>query len=387
MRTRTWSGGARSPGGARSRGGARREGVIAARVIVAIVAIVAGAGEGRAQVRLRPQRDYRLELHGLDDASCPSEAAFRADVSRVCGIQEDAFDPNGRHVIRVVVRKGRLYKASVALFLPDGTADASKQKAYEATTCGQVMREAAVAASAIIPLESVNAAAAPACDEECIGKRVEEARREGYEKGRLDGRKEREGEIGEQIREEVARQLRAFVLPPRPPPDNPPLMTFPYAVSVGAVLSIGYGLDVAPGVVIGAEWRPIEYLSVGVDLRGILPSKVSEVGTIDPKPNLNATMLSALVAPCARWKILMGCAVLDAGGIYFNTEPVQWWPRFAVGPRVGVDVPFAERFSVRVMGDLLFPLVQTSFAKQEGAFEFGDPLVSGFVTAGLAVSF
>lgn len=372
MRTRTWS------------GGARRAGVIAA---CGVVAIVAGAGDGRAQVRLRPQRDYRLELHGLDDATCPSEAAFRADVSRVCGIQEDAFDPNGRHVIRVVVRKGRLYQASVALFLPDGTADASKQKAYEATTCGQVMREAAVAASAIIPLESVSVAAAPACDEEHIRERVEEARREGYEKGRLDGRKEREDEISEQIREEVARHLRAFVLPPRPPPDNPPLMTFPYAVSVGAVLSIGYGLDVAPGVVIGAEWRPIEYLSVGVDLRGILPSKVEEFGTLEPKIPLKATMLSAQLAPCARWKILMGCAVLDAGAGYFDTEPVTWWPRVALGPRVGVDVPFAERFSVRVMGDLLFPLVHNYFEKLEGGWTFEDPLVSGYVTAGLAVSF
>jgi hypothetical protein len=361
-------------------------------VVCAAVTIVAGVAEAGAQARLRPKRDYRLEFHGLEDAACPSEAAYRADVARLCGVPEDVFDPNGRHVIRVVVRKGRLYESSIALYLPDGTADPDKHKAYAMATCAQAMREAAVAAAAMIPLEVVSTApAATACDEACIEKRVEEAReagrREGYEKGRADGRKERESEIREDIRDEVARQMRAMVLPTWPQPKDPPVMTLPFAVHVDAALSIGYGLDVGAGVVIGAEWRPIENFSVGLDLRGIAPHKVEEFGMFEPKLQLKATMLSVLVAPCFRWKILMGCAVLDAGGVYLDTVPHTWFERVAAGPRVGVDVPFAERFSVRVTGDLLFPIIRNHFEKVEGGWEFEDPLVSGFVTAGLAVSF
>lgn len=368
-------------------------GRLPAIVVCALSAIVAGGGEAGAQVRLRPRRDYRLEFHGLEDASCPSEVALRADVAQLCGVQGDAFDPNGRHVIRVVVRKGKLYESSVALHLPDGTADADKHKSYAMSTCAQAMREAAVAAAAMIPLEAVGGPGAPVCDEECIQKRVaearEEGRREGYEKGRLDGREEREGEIREDIREEVARQLGGMGLPPRPPPKDAPLMTFPFAAHVDATVSIGYALDVGVGVVIGAEWRPIEYFSAGLDLRGIAPAKVHEFGTFG-QLQTKATMLSALVVPCGRWKILMGCAVLDVGATYFDTEPVAWWPRIALGPRVGVDVPFAERFSVRVTGDLLFPLLRTHFdapGLSESEVDFGEPLVSGFVTAGLAVSF
>jgi hypothetical protein len=152
-------------------------------------------------------------------------------------------------------------------------------------------------------------------------------------------------------------------------------------------MSIGYGLDVGVGVAIGAEWRPIESFSAGLELRGIAPSKVEQWGSAEPRLQLKATMLTGLLSPCARWKVLMGCAALEAGTVYFDTNPTTWWPRVALGPRVGADVPVGERFSVRVVGDLLFPLLRNQVQPAPSAITFEDPVVSGFVTAGVAVTF
>jgi hypothetical protein len=296
------------------------------------------------------------------------------------------------------------------LILPDGTQHAKTPITYQGATCAQVMREAAVAASGFIPLDIAGAepdpppspgplpdVREPPCDEECR-KRVEEAREEGrragYEKGRLDGRQERQCEIKEEMREEIARQLQ-LVLPPQLPPDKPLRMTFPYAVAAGAVLSLGYGLDAGFGMVASFQWRPVEPFSAGIDLRFMFPVKWAEWGPVEtaPKHVLNATVISAQLAPCVRWKVLVGCAVADAGMLLITanySSQIEVFPRLAFGPRVGFDVPLSERIAVRLFVDLLVnPLDQGILWGDPGKpkDEITEATVSGFVTAGVAVPF
>jgi len=375
-------------------------------VAFAVAATMTAIVPAQAQARFRRQRDYRLDFHPLDDASCPAEKAVRADAAKLSEQPGDPFDPNGRHVIRVTVGKVKLYEATMELIEPDGTRRPGTPVTYSVTTCAQATREATVAAVGFIPLDltaasgAAPAGPAPTCDEECIRKRVEVARDEGREDGRRDaerdafergrraGRKEGKDEITEEIDAAIVRRLRLAGLPIGPRPVDPPRMPLPFAVSVGGVISLGYTLDVAPGVVIGAEWRPVEMFSLGVEARAVFPAKIAEFGSI-PTP---ASLFTGLVVPCLRWEILVGCAAADIGVVWFDEgDPVpdKFGFRFAVGPRAGIDVPFAERFSVRLLGDLLFPIARLTVPVQEdkSGKPFVDPIISGFITAGLSVSF
>jgi len=393
-----------SPGGPNHIAAISR-GVVAVAFAAAATMTATVPAQAQAQARFRRQRDYRLDFHALADATCPPEKAVRADAAKLSEQQEDPFDPNGRHVIRVTLGKGTLYEATMELIEPDGTRRPGTPVIYRATTCAQAAREATVAAVGFIPLDfSAAGGAVPAspCDEEGIRKRVEAARdegredgrrdaeREAYERGRLEGRKEGKDEITDELDAAIVRRMRLAGLPIGPRTVDPPGMPLPFAVSLGGVISIGYTLDVAPGVVIGAEWRPAEMFSLGVEARAIFPAKLAEFGqTPIPVP---ASLFTGLLAPCVRWKIFMGCAAVDIGVLWVDQghpEEDMFGLRFAAGPRAGIDVPFAERFSVRVLGDLLFPIVRNIYPVEEekGGKPFVDPIASGFLTAGLSVSF
>jgi len=376
---------------------------------MAVVATSTAIVPANAQSRFRRQRDYRLDFHPLDDATCPSEKAVREDAAKLSEPAQDPFDPNGRHVLRVTVGKGKLYEATMELVEPDGTRRAGTPLTYRATTCAQATREATVAAVGFIPLElssgesqaSQNGPAAP-CDEEAVRAQVQAARAEGrdegrrdaereaYEHGRLAGRKEGKDEMTDEIDAAIVRRMKLAGLPIGPPPVNPPRMPLPFAVSAAGVISIGYTLDVAPGIAIGAEWRPVEMFSLGVEARAIFQANIVEFG--ETPFYVPASLFTGLVAPCLRWEIFMGCAAVDIGVVWVDQghpQPDFGEFRFAAGPRAGIDVPFAERFSVRVLGDLLFPIVRNTlpFTPQSAGSTFVDPLVSGFVNAGLSVSF
>ncbi|MEZ4298444.1 MAG: hypothetical protein R3B70_26065 [Polyangiaceae bacterium] len=353
----------------------------------------------------RRQTDYRLEFHALEDPTCPPEKTFRDAVLAICG-HDDALNPQGRHTLRVVVRKRQYYESTIERFLPDGSLDSSATMTHRATTCAQVMREAATSVAIAIPLERKAADAAgdsepspSACDEECH-KRVEEAERAAFERGhaegqakgrregRAEGRAERESEIREEIRQVVIEQWRALGLPSDGSPRHARRMPtpLPFAVSASGLISIGFALDVAPGFALGAEWRPIENFSLGVEARAVLPAVGVYYGGVVPQ---EVSIYSALVSPCARISYFVGCGALDMGGVYAPrpSRPEPWAFRLAAGPRIGADFPFAERFSVRVLGDLLFPLVPIGFFETDFGGEFVNPVVSGFVSAGLTVGF
>ncbi|MEZ4300394.1 MAG: hypothetical protein R3B70_35945 [Polyangiaceae bacterium] len=312
------------------------------------------------------------------------------------------LNPEGRHLFRVVMRKGTFYQATIELFLPDGSRRLGTPMVEVGSTCAHAMREAAVAVVGAMLFEppagagsgdSDSKPAPSSCEEECRSQ-VEKAEREAYERGReegrREGRRERESALRREIDAAVARHWEALGLPSGPPLGHPARMPtpLPFAVSASGLISIGFALDVAPGFALGAEWRPIEQFSLGLEARAVLPAVGAYYGANEPKFPQEVSIYSALVSPCARISYFVGCGALDVGGVYApGYLRTEWALRLAAGPRIGADFPFAERFSVRVMGDLLFPLSSVEFFATDLPGSFVNPVVSGFVSAGLTVGF
>jgi len=193
--------------------------------------------------------------------------------------------------------------------------------------------------------------------------------------------------------------------PPKPPPaPAPPPMDLAIVVSTTVLVTAGFTADAGPAVQLGAEVRG-DWLSLGLELRGVLPGKVYARDRLNPAVNytsersVDISQLSGLLVPCVRFaKYFAGCGVVQAGGL-ISQSPVQTGLAgfVAFGPRFAVEVPFAERFAVFAFGEALFApnLGGNAFAFSRGGPN-GEPapnvvwvqsVVSGFFGAGLSVRF
>ena len=205
---------------------------------------------------------------------------------------------------------------------------------------------------------------------------------------------------------------KVFVPPPNPVPDfttrtTPrPTETKPMdltiALSASALMTAGFTADVGPAFQIGAEARYEDWFSLGLEVRGVLPSKVYARELYDPtiayssERQVDVSQLSALLVPCIRFATYFaGCGVAQAGSI-LSQSPVsaQWGPSFGFGPRFAIEVPLGERFAAFAFGEALFTPGTVI------AFDLGGPngepapnvvwrqsVVSGFFGAGLSVKF
>jgi hypothetical protein len=149
---------------------------------------------------------------------------------------------------------------------------------------------------------------------------------------------------------------------------------------------------VGPGFGIGADVRG-EVFSVGVELRGVLPGIIWGEGPVDParpfsRAHTDLSQWTGLVVPCARYKYFVGCGVVQ-GGLNVTNSGVGGGirPAFNLGPRVGFEVPFAERFAVFGFGEALFALLPSGLDDVPHNVEWTQSPVSGFFAAGLSVNF
>jgi len=201
-------------------------------------------------------------------------------------------------------------------------------------------------------------------------------------------------------------------LPPQrfPPPSQPalcPLLEFLRRMDLtigltGLVLmSAGLTDNVAPGFGLGVNVRG-EYLSLGLELRGVLPSKaVAREQLLPEKPTstpveFDVAQISALLVPCVHFeKYFAACGVVQGAVVTFQTtQGLSPFPNLALGPRFAVEVPFAERFAA-------FGFAEALFAPHQAQIKFSNPprdptvpgvvwnqsIVSGFFGAGVAVRF
>jgi hypothetical protein len=160
--------------------------------------------------------------------------------------------------------------------------------------------------------------------------------------------------------------------------------------------------DVGGGFGVGVDVLG-EVFSISGEVRIALPGRA--VAT-EPVPGATSyyptefdlSQFSALIVPCARWHYLVGCGVFQAGYLpWKNPLSEGAIPMWSLGPRLGFEVPFAQRFTVFGFGEALF-------APQQGSVSFTLPrdtdpdgpvantrwrqsVAVGFFGAGLSVRF
>jgi hypothetical protein len=223
------------------------------------------------------------------------------------------------------------------------------------------------------------------------------------------------------------------VMVPPPPPVAPPPAWPPPLSNVGAhpfnslndfrwymnlsislstivLLTAGFSDNVGPGFGLGLEFsgKPPTWvgmgLSIGFEFRGVPPARVTAHEPIDPTKTstpveLEMGQVSGLVVPCFRFaKYLAACGVAQWGGRY-EKGPLQqaWDVTQAYGPRFAVEIPFAERFAVVGLGEVLFNPGDVTIqfpnpplnnpAGPPVNVSWREPLISGFIGIGVAAKF
>jgi hypothetical protein len=162
-------------------------------------------------------------------------------------------------------------------------------------------------------------------------------------------------------------------------------MNLTYTLSAGVLMTANLTSNVGPGVWVGGDLRSGP-LSVGLDLRAVLPSRF-EVGPFD----LDLSQYVGLLTPCGRYSVFFGCGVAGVGvqvdhdsNYATPGSPTIFQPVVQLGGRVGVEVPLGEsRFALRGWGEVLYSTPKVTFGYiNEGVYE-DRPDVSAFFGLGL----
>lgn len=166
------------------------------------------------------------------------------------------------------------------------------------------------------------------------------------------------------------------------------------------LMTAGLTANVGPAFGIMGDIR-YDWFSLGLELRGVPPAVAYAAEPIPgkkqnlPRVEIDVSQWTALLVPCGRWKYLVGCAVAQAGLLYVQ-GPIDGGahPNITFGPRLGFEVPFAERFAVFGFGEALFMAygAQATFNLDAPGLPapnvtWKQSIVSGFFGAGLSVKF
>lgn len=175
-------------------------------------------------------------------------------------------------------------------------------------------------------------------------------------------------------------------------------MELTLTLSTGALITAGLTANVGGGFWIAGGVRG-EVFSLDLELRGVLPGYVLATeqapGTVKRFDQaFDYSQWTVGLTPCARWKYLVGCGVAQVGFGYIQTPASSASSLMVgVGPRLGFEVPFAERFAVVGFGEALFFPVQSGvYFDVDNAIPAANvwwlqPVVSAFFGAGLSVRF
>ena len=218
--------------------------------------------------------------------------------------------------------------------------------------------------------------AARPCDEECRAA----LRAEGERIGREKAAAETASVVRKQVQAAIEVIYRRRV--------DPSL-----SLILGGALSAGLTLDVGPGFFLGGEarWRSFDQVgfSVGLEVQTLFPATAYR---FDYGARLDITQIALAAVPCLQYKWFSGCAfgdvgMLIAGGVgnRFPDGAVVMTAGF--GPRLGFQIPFAERFMVRGFGELRVSPINSGvdFTGPDAGKKWDNPLVSGLF--GLGISF
>lgn len=354
-------------------------------VLAVFVAALTAAAPVRAQAD--EPRGPRLE-YATPAKGCPSEETFRHEVAILLG-GIDHFRETAPDVVRVTFAKvPGGFRGSVQYTPAKGEAWPALHET--ASICGDLVRIVAITASMRIP--NLPPAPAPPPPEpappppEPVSKPSDPSPPKG-------------------AAVEVAPSTPRGSLPRSEPSPLADHMPFTISLSGFVLVTAGLTADASPGFQLAAEARSnteefdAPSFRLGLEFRGLLPSKAYAREPVDPKlgtipGELDVSTLTGLLVPCVRWKYLFGCGVAEGGVLiakgYTDTN---YAPTFRLGPRLGVEVPFAERFAVRAFGEALFAAYTTGFeytvttSGKDPNVAWDYPLAVGFFGLGLSIKF
>lgn len=164
---------------------------------------------------------------------------------------------------------------------------------------------------------------------------------------------------------------------PRPvsfptPPQPPWRMDLSVGLSAYVMMTAFLTADVGPAVGIAGSVGG-EVFSLNAEFRVVLPSRAYALepvpGATSSRPaEFDLSQLSALLVPCGRYKYFVGCGVVQFGSLLMQSSVhLETQLSYSFGPRLGFEVPFAERFAVFGFGEVLF-------APNPGGIEFTEPV-------------
>jgi hypothetical protein len=163
----------------------------------------------------------------------------------------------------------------------------------------------------------------------------------------------------------------------------------------GGLITAGWAAVVGPGAWLGGEVK-WEKFSIGIEARGTFPTEAQRYYKSPPTSDLFS--FSGLIVPCARWKWLLGCGLVEVGQWTFTVPNSPQGNNsdllLSIGLRGGVDVPLAAGFSIRGFADFAFhPYINGVNVDDLSAPGFPKPVrswdeswVSGFFGLGVAFS-
>lgn len=162
-------------------------------------------------------------------------------------------------------------------------------------------------------------------------------------------------------------------------------------LSAGGLLTLAYTSDPGGGFSLGADVRA-KHWSVGLEAQVTLPAFVRLGEQAGVPLGFDISTFVGMVVPCARFGEtvqFVGCGAIGAGGMLTYDslsvkDPSRLDLTIRLGPRAGVEVPFADRFAFYTYGEVSFaPLIRS------GGFVTGERWVqsaaSVFLGAGFSV--
>jgi len=364
------------------RGGAARP----PAVLVPLVALLAAAAPARAQdaapvVLVESVIPTRLEYTAAP--GCYDEEAFHHAVASFMDKGRDPFDASAPVVLRVTFRKIRGGYRGIVQKIP-ANGEPWPEEDYTGITCEGVFRDIARLASLRVlgPPKPVEPPLAPAPPTDPIPPPEPPASTC------------------------PACQPCGTSQPPAPIPAPPKPPPWPMDLSVGlntyVMMTAFFSANVGPAVGVAGEVRG-SIFGISTEFRFALPSRTYATEPIPGATSgypveFDLSQVSLLVVPCARYKYFVGCGVAQLGSLIMQSS-VSLDANLSVGfgPRLGFEVPFAERFAAFGFGEVLFSPMQNGFdfkypppGDPDGPIantRWSQPVASGFFGVGVSVKF
>lgn len=200
---------------------------------------------------------------------------------------------------------------------------------------------------------------------------------------------------------ELKVRLKMKALPPPPPayvapapnsgwgPDpglepepNPPVPDKPhgslsdsylhFSVGGGLVLVLGATPGVAVGPQISGGFRR-GFFSLNGDARVAWAT-----GTLERAPNVQFMSWATSLRPCAHYRFLFGCGLIQVGGMKSLSEDDRWQTRFGGGLRAGVDMIVRAPVHVQLWGEGVVLTKGYSYERNGLGKWQGLPALGGF---------